>query len=182
MRHLSSASRAASRTRFAIRSIFSVLILLLLCPPGLHGQAYNGSIVGNVTDPSGAAVAGAKVTVVDPATGATFNATTTALGSYSIAQVPIGTYQVTIEQPNFKEFVSNGVEVHVSSNTAVNAVLEVGAVSEKVSVQADEVQVETTSAAVGEVISGTQVRELPLNGENFVGLTQLPGRFGRRLL
>jgi hypothetical protein len=129
-----------------------------------------------VTDPSGAAVPDAKVTVVNAGTNNTFTTTTSAQGSYSVPQLPVGTYQVTIEQANFKQFVATGVEVHVSSNTAVNAALEVGAVSEKVSVQADEVQVETTSAAVGEVISGTQVRELPLNGENFVGLTQLsPG-------
>jgi hypothetical protein len=85
-------------------------------------------------------------------------------------------YVVHAETANFKEAVVNNVEVHVSTNTEVNPVLQVGTVSEKVTVQADNVQVQTTSATVGEVISGTQVRELPLNGENFVGLTQLsPG-------
>ncbi len=66
--------------------------------------------------------------------------------------------------------------VHVSTDTQVRAVLQVGSQSQTVTVQADAIQVQTTSAAVGEVVSGTQVRELPLNGENFVGLTQLsPG-------
>jgi hypothetical protein len=88
----------------------------------------------------------------------------------------VGTYEVHITAGNFKEFVSTGVEVHVSTTTEVNAALEVGSVSEKVTVQASDVQVQTVSAEVGEVIDGTQVRELPLNGENFVGLTQLsPG-------
>ena len=78
---------------------------------------------------------------------------------------------------NFKEFVTNSVEVHVSTTTEVNAVMQVGAMSEKVMVQAnDTCRSKPLSASVGEVISGTQVRELPLNGENFVGLTQLsPG-------
>ena len=81
-----------------------------------------------------------------------------------------------VKQGNFKEFVETGVVVHTSTNTEVPAVLQVGAATQTVTVQADAVQVQTTSASVGEVVSGTQVRELPLNGENFVGLTQLsPG-------
>jgi len=150
--------------------------MLLASPFALHAQTYYGTIVGNVSDSSGAAVADAKVTVIDKATNNTFTTVTTQQGSYSVAQLAVGTYDVHIEAGNFKEFISTGVEVHVSTNTTVNATLQVGSVSEKVTVQADEVQVETTSAVVGEVISGTQVRELPLNGENFVGLTQLsPG-------
>ncbi len=95
----------------------------------------------------------------------------------------VGTYEVHVTAGNFKEFVSTGVEVHVSTTTEVNATLQVGAISEKVTVQANDVQVQTVSAEVGEVIDGTQVRELPLNGENFVGLTQLsPGVIGRRIL
>jgi len=159
-----------------IRALLTVLIMLAVAPFALHAQTYYGTIVGNVTDSSGAAVADAKVTVIDKATNNTFTAVTTQQGSYSVAQLAVGVYDVHIEAGNFKEFIATGVEVHVSTNTSVNATLQVGAVSEKVTVQADAVQVETTSAAVGEVISGTQVRELPLNGENFVGLTQLsPG-------
>ena len=68
------------------------------------------------------------------------------------------------------------MEVHVSTNTEVDAKLDVGNVSEKVTVEAEPLEVQTTSASLGEVVEGTQVRELPLNGENFVGLTQLsPG-------
>jgi hypothetical protein len=152
------------------------IIAALAIPLAAHSQTYYGTIVGNVTDTSGAAVPGAKVTVTAKATNNTSTALTTAQGFYSIAQLAVGTYDVQVEAPNFKEFVATSVEVHVSTNTSVNAVLEVGAVSEKVTVQAEDVQVETTSAEVGEVIGGTQVRELPLNGENFVALTQLsPG-------
>jgi len=153
-----------------------VLAALLAIPTAARAQTYYGTIVGNVTESTGAAVAGAKVTVTDKATNNTSTALTTAQGSYSIAQLAVGTYDVQIEATNFKAFVATNVEVHVSTNTSVNAVLQVGAVTEKVVVQAEDVQVDTTSAAVGEVIGGTQVRELPLNGENFVGLTQLsPG-------
>jgi hypothetical protein len=142
----------------------------------MHAQAYYGSIVGNVTDSSGAAIVGAKVTVTLSASDVKSTTTTSATGTYSLPQLAVGTYVVTITSPKFKEFVADGVEVHVSTNTSVNAALQPGSVTEIVTVQADAVQVETTSAQVGEVVSGTQVRELPLSGENFVGLTQLsPG-------
>jgi hypothetical protein len=141
-----------------------------------HAQAYYGSIVGNVTDQTGAAVVGAKVTASNAATSISFTTTTSHIGSYSFAQVPLGNYIVHITATGFKEFTSTGVEVHVSTDTELNAVLQPGAVTENVTVQADTVQVETTSSSVGEVVVGTQVRELPLSGENFVGLTQLsPG-------
>src|SRR6185437_14247791 len=82
--------------------------------------------------------------------------------------------QVTLA--NFKEFTETGVVVHTSTPTQVPIVMQVGQVSQKVTVEADALQVQTTSATVGEVVTSTQVRELPLNGENFVGLTQLsPG-------
>jgi hypothetical protein len=153
-----------------------MLILLGAVPAALHAQAYYGSIVGNVTDSSGAAIVGAKVTVTLAASGVKSTTTTSAIGAYSLPQLAVGTYVVSISAPKFKEFVSDGVEVHVSTNTSVNATLQPGSVTEVVTVQADAVQVETTSAEVGEVVSGTQVRELPLSGENFVGLTQLsPG-------
>jgi hypothetical protein len=150
--------------------------MLAAIPVALHAQAYYGSIVGNVTDSTGAAVVGAKVTATANATDVKAATTTSGLGTYSLPQLAVGVYTVHISAPGFKEFVANGVEVHVSTNTSLNGVLQLGAVSEKVTVQADEVQVETTSAAAGEVVTGAQVRELPLNGENFIGLTQLsPG-------
>jgi hypothetical protein len=167
--------RSGPASRFGIRALFTIIMLLAI-PVALHAQAYYGSIVGNVTDSTGAAVLGAKITATANATDVKSSTTTSGLGTYSLAQLAVGTYTVRVDAPGFKEFIATGVEVHVSTNTSVNVTLQLGAVSEKVTVQADEVQVETTSAAAGEVVTGAQVRELPLNGENFVGLTQLsPG-------
>jgi len=155
---------------------YSLLAVLLSIPLGLHAQQYSGSIVGTVTDSTGAAIPGATITVVNTGTGATVTQKSGGQGEFTFAQLPIGTYEVRVKQGNFKEFVETGVIVHTSTNTEVPAILQVGAQSQTVTVQADAVQVQTTSAAVGEVVSGTQVRELPLEGENFVGLTQLsPG-------
>ncbi|MGA3081588.1 MAG: TonB-dependent receptor [Terracidiphilus sp.] len=167
--------RSGPASRFGIRALFTIIMLVAI-PVALHAQAYYGSIVGNVTDANGAAVVGAKVTATQTGTDVKSSTVTSGQGGYVLAQMAVGTYQVRITAPNFKEDVTNGVEVHTSTNTEVDAHLQLGAVGEKVEVMADAVQVETTSAVAGEVITGAQVRELPLNGENFIGLTQLsPG-------
>ncbi len=81
-----------------------------------------------------------------------------------------------VKHPNFKEYVGKNVEVFVSSTAVVNVTLEVGSTTETITVEAQEVQVETTTGAVGNVVEGREVRELPLNGRSFVQLTQLmPG-------
>ncbi len=156
--------------------ILTILWVLLVFSVAAQAQNYAGSITGTVTDSSGAAIPGATVTVINTGTNATSKATSSGTGSFSVQQLPVGKYEVHVEQANFKEFVAKDVEVHVSTNSEVNAKLDVGNVSEKVTVEADALEVQTTSASLGEVVEGTQVRELPLNGENFVGLTQLsPG-------
>ena len=149
---------------------------LLLLSAAAHAQSYSGSIRGTVIDPSGSAIVGASVTLRNIGSNATSQTTTTDIGAFSFPNVNVGTYEVTVKAPNFKEFVARSVDVHVSTATEINAKLELGSTSEIVTVEATDVQVQTTSAEVGAVIEGTQVRELPLNGRNFMALTQLqPG-------
>ncbi|MGC2161289.1 MAG: carboxypeptidase regulatory-like domain-containing protein [Silvibacterium sp.] len=155
---------------------YSLLVLMLSVPLGLHAQQYSGTIVGTVTDSTGAVIPGATITAINTGTSTRLTQTSGGQGEFTFAQLPVGTYEVHVTQGNFKEFVETGVVVHTSTNTEVHAVLQVGSQTQTVTVAADAIQVQTTSAAVGEVVTGTQVRELPLNGENFVGLTQLsPG-------
>ncbi len=172
-------NRAAIQHCFGLGLLIGISTLMTgasLFTTAAHAQAYNGAIVGNVSDSSGAAIPNVKITAINSGTNANYTTTTSGSGSFSIPQLPIGTYAVHAEAAAFKEAVISNVDVHVSTNAEVNVTMQVGTVSEKVMVQADTVQVQTTSAVVGEVISGTQVRELPLNGGNFVGLTQLsPG-------
>jgi len=153
-----------------------IAFLLILSPLAVHAQNYAGSVRGTVTDPSGAAVAGATVALRDIGRNATMQTTTSELGVYSFPAVSVGVYEVTVKAGSFKEFLAKNVEVHVSTVTEVNAKLELGSASEMVTVEASDIQVQTTTADVGAVIEGTQVRELPLNGRNFMALTQLqPG-------
>ncbi len=159
-----------------MRALLCALVLLLAVPFAGHAQQYSGTITGTVTDPSGAAVAGAEVKVINSGMGVTLMTTTSEQGVYSFAQLQVGTYEIHIKHASFKEFIAKNVEVHVSSTTEINAKLDLGAATEMVTVEASDVQVQTTSAQVGEVVEGTQVRELPLNGENFMGLVTLsPG-------
>ncbi len=155
--------------------VFLLSFSLCLCAP-LFAQKYTGTITGVVTDQQGAVVSGAQVTVINTSTGESRSATTGSSGTYSIPELAVGTYDVHVKAGNFKEYVSKGVPVDTSSTFTVNATLQIGAGSEQVTVEATTIQVETTNGAVGNVISGQEVRELPLNGNNFVQLTQLvPG-------
>lgn len=167
---------AATNLTRVLQLLACALVLLLAIPFAANAQQYSGTVTGTVTDPSGAAVAGAEVTISSASTGVSSTAMTSDLGVFSFAQLTAGSYEVHVKHASFKEFIAKGVEVHVSTVTEVNAKLELGAASEMVTVEASDVQVQTTSAAVGEVVEGTQVRELPLNGENFMGLVTLsPG-------
>jgi Carboxypeptidase regulatory-like domain/TonB-dependent Receptor Plug Domain len=156
--------------------VVCALVLLLAIPFAAHAQNYAGSVRGTVTDPSGAAVAGATVALRNVGTNETSTTTTNSSGAYSFPAVNVGAYEVTVKATSFKEYIAKDVEVHVSTPTEVNAQLSLGASSEAVTVEASDIQVQTTTADVGAVIEGTQVRELPLNGRNFMELTQLqPG-------
>ena len=163
---------------------FSKWLLLALCVTSLllvpaFAQKTSGTINGVVYDPSGAVVPGVSVTITNTGTGASRTVTTDAQGVYSAPELEPGIYKVVAKSSNFKESTVNGAEVHVSSITNVDVKLEVGSASEQVEVLANTIQVQTDSAALGEVIDSTQVRELPLNGRSFVQLTQLaPGVSG----
>jgi Carboxypeptidase regulatory-like domain/TonB-dependent Receptor Plug Domain len=135
-----------------------------------------GQISGNVTDQAGAAVSGATVTATSTATGAKRTAQTTGDGNYSIVNLDIGVYKLSVSGTGFKATAVSNVTVNVSNTTRQDVTLEPGGVSETVNILADAVQVETQTGTVGEIVTGDQVRELPLNGRSFTQLTQLqPG-------
>ncbi len=166
----------APRAWFVAHALAFALLLAAALPGATYAQQYSGTITGTITDPTGAAIAGASVTATNVGNNSSYDSTTSDLGVFTLAQLPVGTYDIHVKSGNFKEFVSKGVEVHTSSITEANIALQMGSSSEVVTVEASDVQVQTTTSAVGEVVSGTQVRELPLNGENFMNLVTLsPG-------
>ena len=158
---------------FLVLIAFAAAFLLWL---PAHAQKITGTITGSISDTSGAAVSGASVTVTNTATNKVYEVTTDAQGSYTVTELPDSTYRVDVKATGFENYITQGVVVHVATTTNVNAQLKLGSVSESVTVQANAIQVQTDTAALGAVVDGRQVKELPLNGRNFVELTQLqPG-------
>jgi Carboxypeptidase regulatory-like domain/TonB-dependent Receptor Plug Domain len=158
------------------RSMWWLLALCLSVSLPLSAQKFTGTITGVVTDPSGAVVAGAEVTVTNPNTGEVRTVKTSDHGDYSFPELPAANYDLRVTAPNFKEHVTKAIELNVSSTTTVNVTMALGGATEQVVVEANAVQVETATGAVGNVVEGNEVRELPLNGRSFAQLTQLmPG-------
>jgi Carboxypeptidase regulatory-like domain/TonB-dependent Receptor Plug Domain len=157
--------------------ILVVLVLLAAFGPRSSAQVVTGTIVGSVKDSSGAAVAGAVVTVHDNNKNTDVaTAKTDQSGEYTVTELPVGTYTVTIKASGFKAYVANDVVLHVGDHRTLDAALEVGQVTEQVMVTTSEVPVETSTAAQSTTITGTQIRELQLNNRNFLQLVALqPG-------
>src|SRR5207248_7284740 len=134
-----------------------------------------GSIVGTVTDPSGAVVSGAKVTILNTATGQQITQTTNASGAYNSGALIPGQYKIQITAPGFST-VSVPVTVQLGNTSNGNAKLQVGQESQVVEVQATSVQVNTEQPTVQGVLNAEQIENLPVNGRNFLDLAQLePG-------
>ncbi len=158
------------------RSLWCLVVVTLCLALPLAAQEVTGTIQGVVSDAQGAMVPNATVTVTNTATGDVRTVMTGAQGTYSVPKLPVGIYDVTVKAANFKVFAVKHVEVDVSTVQTVNANLQVGNISEEVTVEASTVQVETATGTLSSTVEGNEVRELPLNGRNFVELTQLtPG-------
>jgi hypothetical protein len=132
-------------------------------------------ISGSVKDQTGAVLPGVEVTATQKATGAKRTAVTDETGSYILQNLPIGPYTLEAALPGFKTYVQSGIVLQVGTTPTVNAVLEVGQVSDQVEVRADASLVEARSSGVGNVIDNQRVLELPLNGRNPTELIFLAG-------
>ena len=151
-------------------------VLLALASTPVFAQRFSAAIRGSVVDPTQATVEGAKVTLRGEDTGLSRTATTNSAGLYSFTELPVGAYQVTVEKAGFKTAVQMNVVLNVADTRAVDFQLAAGEVAETVTVEAAAVQVQTIGGDVSGLINGEQVRELPLNGRNFVQLALLmPG-------
>jgi hypothetical protein len=161
------------------RRVWILIVLLAvfgMVSSSAYGQALKATILGVVTDSSGAAVAGASISVTNTGTGIIRTATTDDQGRYNVPDLDIGNYEVDAEKAGFKKTVHGGIELTVGSQVVVDAALQVGAAAQTVTVEGEVTQVDTTSAALGSLVEGTQMRELPLNGRNYTQLLSLaPG-------
>ena len=155
------------------------LTLAALCI-ALAGPAFaqrtNATLRGTVTDPSASITPGATVTLRNEGTGLTRTSVTNDAGLYVFPELPIGTYTMTVELSGFKTASRTNIVLTVAEDRAIDVQLEPGAVSETITVESAAQSVRTIGGDVAGVITGAQVRELPLNGRNFLQLaTLMPG-------
>jgi hypothetical protein len=154
-----------------------VCVLLLGLDAGsLHAQISSATLVGTVTDPTGAAVAGATVEARNNATSVMRSAKTDGSGQYVIPDLPAAHYTLTVSTSGFKTFVAPNLELMVGQRAMVNVSLEVGAVQQNLTVEATAPMIDTASSSVGQVVNTGAVEQMPLNGRSFWQLTALtPG-------
>ena len=155
----------------------SLLLLSIGLLVGVHAQSStSGNITGTVRDPQGAAVPKAEVTITDEKTGVSRTVRATEDGFYTATSLPVSTYTISTAPTGFKKTITTGVELHVNENKTVNLDVQVGQVTETVTVTTDQATVEVRSGEVSSLIQEKQVKELPLNGRNYAQLAlMVPG-------
>jgi hypothetical protein len=155
---------------------FCLAILVTLLPRPVAAQAVTGTILGTVTDSTGAVVSGAKVTLTHTETGLVRTVVSDALGEYVAPSLPTGTYTIAAESAGFRAVALSNVELGVDQRVRMDVKLEVGAVSETVTIEASSPLVSTQTSELGTTIGEEAIETLPLNGRNFVSLTRtVPG-------
>jgi hypothetical protein len=160
---------------FSIRSRVLLALVAFAGLSALWGQATT-SLRGTITDPQGAVIDSATVSLQNSQVGFRRNVLTDAAGSYQFAQVPPGVYAVSIEKPGFTSVTKRNVELLVNTPATLDASMQLAALAEAVNVEADVVKLNTVDASVGNSFNQTQVRQLPLQTRNVVELLSLqPG-------
>jgi len=161
------------------RLVLTIFVVLSLAAAA-KAQTFRGTILGTVTDSSGAAVAGASVTVKNTDTGLTRTVATAQDGSFGAPELPIGNYSLTVEKSGFKTGVVSGIRVEVSSERRADVVLQPGEVAQRIEVSGESLPlVETTSNTLGGVFESKQVEDLPINGRDYTKLLiNVPGAAG----
>ena len=161
-----------------MKKIYVVILCLLAlwAVPPSRAQNPTGDILGTVTDPSGGAVPGAKVTVTNTGTNVTQNTTSAANGDFVFNLLQPGTYKVTVTAPGFQAFIEGAIQLSAGDRRRIDTNLAVGAVTQSVTIEAEASALQTDSSVVSTTITQNAVQNIPLNGRNFVNLIQVqPG-------
>lgn len=153
------------------RNLISVIAFMLFLSAWMFGQAgATGTILGTVTDNSGAVVPNAAVTITNVATGVNNQTRTGSSGDFTVPYLTPGTYNVTVESQGFQKSVVQNINLVVAQQARADVVLKPGSVSESVSVEANAVSLDTDTSTISQTVTQQQVNELPLNGRNFIDL------------
>ena len=163
------------RIKFGRLALWASLVAFILGLPALAQNA-TGTLVGHVTDSSGAVIPNANVTVTNVDTGEAKILTTNEAGDYTAPLLKPGNYRVTVSAAAFNKETTSGIVLNADQTARVETALKVGGTTETVNVASDALNLDTDTGAVGDLISNVQIAELPLNGRNFQDLLFLtPG-------
>ncbi len=156
-----------------------VWLLSVAILPAVYAQEYRGTILGRISDSSGAVIPGASVTVTEEATRGVHKVASNAEGNYQAPFLLPGTYTIAVEHPGFKKAVRNSITVSINEKLRLDFVLEVGATSETITVTESAPLLSTSSADLGQVVERRYVDLLPMGSRNVVNLSRLaPGVTG----
>ena len=159
-----------------IASLMFLAPAILLVAPFAGAQSTGGRIRGTVSDPSGASVAAATVSLVNEATHATRDVQSGATGEYIFIEVPVGTYEIDVTQAGFKKYIHKGVALDLNEVISVDVTLQLGSSAERVEVTGAPPVIDTTSTQLGAVVNERSSTQLPLNERDVYQLLQLqPG-------
>ncbi len=155
---------------------FAGVVTAVLLGTFTANAAITGSISGVVTDPSGAVVPGVKVVATSVTTNVQSTAVTDAKGFYNLPTLNVDTYNLSTSQPGFRDYLQTGIKIDANSALRVDITMQLGTVTNTVSVKSDALQVETQSTQNGVLIDGTKITSVPLNGRSYIDLLKLqPG-------
>ena len=174
MRRRSFGLRSTARfSSIEVKSIVFAALLICLSTLTALGQVTTGSISGTASDPQGAVVAGATITVVNNTTGSERTTISNSAGTFDIQALQPGTYTVTVEATGFRKAVARDVVVSVATNSEINIPLEIGSPGETVTVTTAQEVINTSTPSLTNVINTRQVQDLPLGNRNPVQLAGL---------
>ena len=157
----------------AARRTLALIAVLFLFSGAVSAQEFRATVSGAVTDPTGAQVPGANITVRETRTGTVNRTVSDSAGQYTIPFLQPGEYQITVDAPGFKTAERSAVTLQSSEHPIINFPLQLGATGETVNVSSDAPLVDQANASVGQVITTAQVEDLPLSGRTPAMLTQL---------
>ncbi len=145
-----------------MRSLLIAVGCLLLVATAAFAQSDRGTITGTISDPAGAVIPGATIEVKNIQTGAVYQAASTATGNYTLAQLPVGVYELSTSVPGFKKFVRSGITVMVAQTLRIDVALQVGEITETVSVSADAPLLRTEGGDISHNIAADRLDDLPI--------------------
>jgi hypothetical protein len=163
----------APRVRRSMTMISILALLLLIAPLSLLAQ--QATIAGVVTDSQGAAVSGASISATNRATGVASTTTSSNAGVYSLPNLSVGNYNVTVRRDGFNQYVNDEITLSTDQVLGLNAVLQPGSVTQSVTVTGEQSTLETKTSEIGQTIESKSVSELPLGNRTSMNIVSLTG-------